>query len=52
MPDHVEYVIAAYGAWVVTFSVYGLWLLRRGSSIRRALRNLSRKAPANMGGTP
>ena len=40
MPQHFEFVFAAYGVWGVTFALYMAWLFRRNRQVERALRRL------------
>jgi cytochrome oxidase assembly protein ShyY1 len=37
MPQHYQYVFAAYGLWVVTFAVYLVYLRHKARAARRAL---------------
>lgn len=37
MPKHFEYVLVAYGLWVVTFVLYLLHLHRKSRAARQAL---------------
>ena len=43
MPNHFEFVLAAYGIWVLTFSVYLLHLHRKGRMARQALERMHRR---------
>ena len=47
MPKHFEFVLAAYGIWLITFAVYLLHLHRKGRMARQALERMqSRREPA------
>lgn len=41
MPKHFEFVLAAYGLWVVAFAVYLLYLNRKARITRRTLARMS-----------
>jgi len=41
MPKNFEFVIAAYGIWVVSFSVYFYLLMRRSRRLRAALERMA-----------
>lgn len=43
MPQHAEFVIAAYGVWIVAVGGYFAWMLLRHARARRALRRLERR---------
>jgi len=40
MPKNFEYVFAAYGIWVVAFSVYFTHMFRRSRQLARSLSTL------------
>jgi hypothetical protein len=41
MPKHFEYVLAAYGIWVLTFVVYLAYLRHKARAARQALARMS-----------
>ena len=40
MPQHAEFVIAAYGIWIAVFAGYLLWMVQRSRRTRRMLERL------------
>ena len=43
MPEHWEYVFAAYGIWMAVFFGYWVHLLRKSRSLGNSLRRLSQQ---------
>ena len=43
MPEHWEYVFAAYGIWIAVFFGYWVHLLRKSRSLGNSLRQLSQQ---------
>jgi hypothetical protein len=41
MPKHIEFVLAAYGIWTLTFVVYLAYLRHKAGVARRALQRMS-----------
>ena len=41
MPTHFEYVLAAYGIWVLTFAVYLAYLRHKSRTAQQALQRMS-----------
>ncbi len=41
MPKHFEYVLAAYGIWVLTFAVYLAYLRHKARAAQQALQRMS-----------
>lgn len=42
MPKYAEFVLAAYGLFIVVMGIYAIVLIRRTRSVRRALQALDR----------
>ncbi len=50
MSSNIEFVVAAYGIWFVSFATYLVLLVRRSRSLERALARLSRAGVREDGG--